>query len=248
VAAVLSLGAEITVDGRPTGVPGPWALLSELPLFESVLESRMALAAVPAVGCLLALATQRILDLRSDRPLVTASARAAWSVALVAVLLPLVPLPFETVARAPTPAFFAAGEWRRFADPGRTIVAAPLPRPGRAEALRWQVDAGMGFALAQGYFVGPWGEDRLGGYGAAPRPSAALLDAVATTGTVPAVSDTDRAEVVDDLRFWRADAVVLVDGPRQRELHTTLSALLGPGRRTTDAWVWDVRGATRARP
>ncbi|MHA6624175.1 glycosyl transferase [Pseudonocardia sichuanensis] len=248
VAAVLSLGAEVTVDGRPTGVPGPWALLSELPLFESVLESRMALAAVPAVGCLLALATQRVLDLRSDRRLVTVSARAAWSVALVAVLLPLAPIPFETVSRAPTPAFFTSGEWRRFADPGRTIVPAPLPRPGRAEALRWQVDAGMGFALAQGYFVGPWGEDRVGGYGAAPRPSSALLDAVATTGAAPAVTDADRAAMADDLRFWRADAVVLADGPRQRELHATLSELLGPGRRATDAWVWDVRGTTRPAP
>ena len=245
VGAVLSLGAEITVDGRPTGWPGPWALLSELPLFESVLESRMALACVPAVGCLLALATQRVVDARPDRPLGTVALRALWAGALAAALLPLVPLPFATAPRTPTPAFFAGGEWQRWAAPGRTIVPVPLPDPDHAAALRWQIDAGMGFALPQGYFVGPWGEDRVGGYGAEARPSAALLDGVAATGRVPVVSDADRAAIADDLRYWRADTVVLADGPRRRELHATLSALLGPGHRAADAWVWDVRGITR---
>ncbi|MGH3585246.1 MAG: glycosyl transferase [Pseudonocardia sp.] len=242
LAAVLSLGTEITVDRTPTGVPGPWTLLTQLPLVESVLESRIALAAVPAIGCLLALATQRVLDMPVERQL---SVRVLWSATLVAALLPLAPLPFEAVARAPTPAFFSSGEWQRWADPGRTIVPAPLPKPIRADALRWQIDAGMGFALPQGYFVGPWGPDRHGGYGAPPRPSAALLDAVADTGQVPVIAGAERANMVADLRFWRADAVTLVEGPHQRELHATLSALLGPGHRAADAWVWDVRPITR---
>jgi hypothetical protein len=50
--------------------------------------------------------------------------------------------------------------------------------------------------------------------------------------------------MVEDLRFWNADAVVLTGGPHQPELRTTLSALLGPGRPAADAWVWDVRPIT----
>jgi hypothetical protein len=121
----------------------------------------------------------------------------------------------------------------------------PLPEPLHAEPLRWQVDAGMGFALPQGYFVGPAGEEQRGAYGAPKRPSSVLLDGVAATGEVPAISGADRARLGADLRFWRADAVVLTGGPRERELHATLSALLGPGRRASDAWVWDVRQITR---
>jgi hypothetical protein len=245
VAAALSLGSEITLDGRPTGVPGPWALLADLPLLESVLESRMALACVPATGCLLAIATQRVLDLPPGHRFGPVSMRMAWAGALVVALLPVAPVPYETVTRAPTPDFYAGGEWARWADPGGTIVPVPLPEPLHAEALRWQVDAGMGFALPQGYFVGPAGEEQLGAYGAPKRPSSVLLDGVAATGQVPAISDADRARMADDLRFWRADAVVLTGGSHERELLAALSALLGPARSASDAWVWDVRPITR---
>jgi hypothetical protein len=245
VGAALSLGSEITLDGRPTGVPGPWALLADLPLLESVLESRVALACVPAVGCLLAIATQRVLDAPRDRRFGPVPVRVAWSAVLVAVLLPVAPVPYETVTRAPTPDFYAGGEWARWVDPGGTIVPVPLPEPRHAEALRWQVDAGMRFALPQGYFVGPAGEEQLGAYGAPKRPSSVLLDGVAATGQVPAISDVDRAHLVADLRFWHADSVVLTDGPRRQELQAALSGLLGPGRPASDAWVWDVRPITR---
>jgi hypothetical protein len=245
VGAALSLGSQITLDGRPTGVPGPWALLADLPLLESVLESRVALACVPAVGCLLAIATQRVLDAPRDRRFGPVPVRVAWSAVLVAVLLPVAPVPYATVVRAPTPDFYAGGEWARWVDPGGTIVPVPLPEPRHAEPLHWQVDAGMHFALPQGYFVGPAGEEQLGAYGAPKRPSTVLLDGVAATGQVPAISDVDRAHLVADLRFWHADSVVLTDGPRRQELQAALSALLGPGRPASDAWVWDVRPITR---
>jgi hypothetical protein len=244
VAAALSLGPEITLDGRPTGIPGPWALLADLPLLESVLESRFALACVPAAGCLLAIATQRVLDAPRERRFGPVSLRAAWTGALVAALLPIAPLPYDTVTRAPTPAFYASGEWARWIDPGGTVVPVPLPEPRHAEALRWQVDAGMGFTLPQGYFVGPAGAEQRGAYGAPKRPSSVLLDDVAGSGQVPPITDADRMRLVDDLRFWRADVVVLTAGPHERELHATLAALLGPGRPASDAWVWDVRPIT----
>lgn len=245
VAAVLSLGPEITLDGRPVGVPGPWGLLADLPLLESVLESRFALACVPAAGCLLAIATQRILDVAPNRRIGPVPLRVAWAGVLVAALVPIAPVPYATVTRAPTPTFYAGGEWARWVDPGRTIVPVPLPEPLHAEALRWQIDAGMGFALPQGYFVGPAGEEQRGAYGAPKRPSSVLLDGVAATGQVPPISAVELTGMLADLRFWRADAVVLTGGPHQRELQTTLSALLGPGRPAADAWVWDVRPITR---
>jgi hypothetical protein len=245
VGFLLSLGPQITLDGRPTGVPGPWALLTELPLLESVLESRFAMACVPAVGCLLAIATQRVLDAPRDRRVGGVPVRVLWVATLVVAVVPVVPVPFETVTRAPTPAFYADGEWQRWADPGGTIVPVPLPEPLHAEPLRWQVDAGMGFALPQGYFVGPAGAEQLGSYGAPKRPSSLLLDGVAATGQVPPITDAERARLAADLRFWRADSVVLTDGPHREELRAALTALLGPGRQAADAWVWDVRAITR---
>ena len=44
VFAVLSLGPELKVDRKETGIPLPYALLQHVPLFDSALPSRLALS------------------------------------------------------------------------------------------------------------------------------------------------------------------------------------------------------------
>ncbi|MFI6519292.1 hypothetical protein ACIBF1_27315 [Spirillospora sp. NPDC050679] len=229
-ATLLSLGPEIVVGGEPTGVPGPWRLVARLPLYESVLESRLTMVCVPAVGLLLALGTDR---LRGRAP-------AGLCGALLAVaLLPVVPKPLPAVDRAPTPAFFTDGTWRRYVPPGRSVVPVPLPDAADAAALRWQADAGLGFPVAEGYFVGPFGPDRLGGYGAPRRPTSELLRRV-RDGERPPIGDAERADARADLAHWRAGAVVLGPHPRHAELRAAVEALLGPGRPDGGVRVWEV--------
>ena len=67
VMGVLSLGSELTIDGDKTGITLPWKLLADLPLFESVLESRFAMGAIPAIGLLLTLARTALLSNFVDR-------------------------------------------------------------------------------------------------------------------------------------------------------------------------------------
>lgn len=61
---MLSLGPRIPLPLTGTTVPGPWSLLAGLPLFESVIESRVALVCAPALGMLLALAIDRLAQAR----------------------------------------------------------------------------------------------------------------------------------------------------------------------------------------
>ncbi|MGW1995751.1 glycosyl transferase [Embleya sp. NPDC001921] len=239
-AALFSLGPEIILDGEATGILGPWKLLGRLPLYESVLESRFTMVCVPVLGILLALGAQAA-GRAGDRRI-----RLLWCVVVVQALLPLLPQPLATAPREPTPAFFADGTWRRFTGPGRAIVTVPLPDPGDARALTWQVDAGLGFPLAEGYFVGPFGPDRLGGYGAVTRATSQLLREVRDGGVVPEVGDADRAQARADLAFWRADAVVLGPHDRQEALRATLDRLLGPGVPIGGVWLWDVRAGGAA--
>ncbi|MGC0416019.1 glycosyl transferase [Embleya sp. AB8] len=239
-AALLSLGPEVVLDGEPTGIAGPWRWVGQLPLYESVLESRLTMVCVPVLGILLALAAQTAAR-TGDRRI-----RLVWCVAALQALLPLLPQPLAAEARAPTPAFFADGTWRRFADPGRAIVTVPLPDTSDARALGWQVRAGLGFPLAEGYFVGPFGPDRLGGYGAVTRPTSDLLRAVRDGGPVPAVTDRDREQARADLAYWHADAVVLGPHTRADALRATVDRLLGPGQATGGVWVWDVRAGGAA--
>lgn len=243
---VLSLGATLQVGATDTGIPLPWHWVGRLPLLESVLATRFTMAAVPLLALLLALATDRVVRSGSAR------AVGAWAVLVAVALAPLAPLPLASVVRAPTPVFFAQGGWRDYVD-GGSVVVVPLPHPTNAAALTWQVDAGLGFPLASGYFVGPQGSDSPrgtggpGGYGAPARPTAKLLGDVLSSGTVPQITEAERAQAIEDLRFWHADVVVLPSGKNSDALRATVQSLLeAPGQRSADVWAWDVRGLVRA--
>ncbi|MFH8369307.1 glycosyltransferase [Streptomyces sp. NPDC018031] len=249
-AVLLSLGRTIPVPGTDVVLPGPWRLVADLPLFESVIESRMAMAAVPAIGILLALACDRLTGPAGptgpapagERPAggVRPLAVAGWA-AVAAALLPVAPTPFATVDRPPVPPFIADGTWRRYLPEGRTLVPVPLPAPARAEALHWQTTADLGFAIPGGYFNGPYGPDRAGIYGPVPRYTSALLDEVRRTGQVPDIGPAERRAAWRDLRYWRAGVVVLPPQPGVQALRVTMQRLLGTsGRWIGGVWVWQL--------
>jgi hypothetical protein len=233
----LSLGNPLFWHRHDTGIPGPWWLLHRLPLYGSLIEARLTFACVPIIGTLLAMAADRALV----RP-PGGAARRAWFAALVLAVLPILPVRFAVHERAATPWFFVCGGWRQFVEPGRAMVTVPLPDAGDARALHWQVAAGLGFPIAEGYFVGPAEPGGVGIYGAARRPTSALLAGVARTGTVPPIGPAQRAQAAADLRFWRADAVVLAGAnPHQEALRGALTALFGPGTSRGGVDVWDER-------
>ncbi|MEU6403808.1 glycosyltransferase [Streptomyces sp. NPDC046985] len=234
-AAVLSLGPRFRLPGTDRVYPGPWALLAHRPLFESVIEGRVAMICAPALGMLLAVALARLARTRRVRTLY------AGLLAVALALLPLVPAPLKAVDRVPVPAFFADGLWKRHVRAGESLTPVPLPDPGAAEALHWQTAARLGFKLPGGYFNGPWGPDRTGVYGAAPRPTSDLLRAVRYGGPVPAVDARRRAQARRDFAYWRTGALVLAPQPNDGALRRTVTALTGrPGMWTGGVWVWDL--------
>jgi hypothetical protein len=236
VVFVLSLGSPLVWHGAATGLPGPWAALATLPLFDTLIEARLTLAALPAIGVPLALATDRVLAAHTAWP------PRVWFTALAVALVPLLPVRFGTAPRTPTPVFFADGDWRGYVRPGRAVLTVPPPDPGNAAALHWQVVAGLGFPLVEGYFVGPTGPERRGVYGASRLPTSQLLDAVARGRPAPPIGPAECARAYADLRAWRADVVVLPHPNAQAGLRDVLTRLLGPGQPRADVLVWDLRG------
>lgn len=241
VLAWVSMGAVLVIDGTATSIPGPWMALFDLPLYDSVLESRFALGCVPVAGVLLALATERVLRLAAA-PEWRHAARIVWLAAVVCAFAPIVPTEFPVSERNEAPAFLADGLWRDYVDPGGSVVMVPLPSTGHADPLHWQVEAGLEYPLAEGYFVGP-GDDGEGIYGAVRRPTSRLLEEVADKGTVPDITADQRADAVADLRYWHADVLVLpVSMPHHEALRETVDGMLDrPGQLVGGAWVWDVR-------
>ncbi|OMI39125.1 dolichyl-phosphate beta-glucosyltransferase [Streptomyces sparsogenes] len=255
-ASVLSLGRTIPVPWTGITLPGPWRALAHRPLFESVIESRVAMAAVPALGILLALACDRLCASAPAGPDGDGGAAgpgggagggrglriAGWA-AVTAALLPLAPTPFTTADRVPVPSFIADGTWRAHVPEGHTLVPVPLPSPGDAEALHWQTTAGLGFPLPGGYFNGPDGPERTGVYGPQYRFTSALLAEVSRTGRVPRIRQEQRRAAREDLEYWRAGAVVLAPQPGDEALRVTVERLLGwQGEWIGGVWVWDVHG------
>ncbi|MEU6122113.1 dolichyl-phosphate beta-glucosyltransferase [Streptomyces sp. NPDC047123] len=234
-AALLSLGPKFRIPLTDIVLPGPWAALSGRPLFESVIESRVAMVCAPALGMLLALALARLL------PAPRRAHQYAGLAAVVLALLPIVPAPLKAVDRVDVPPFIAQGTWRAYLGAGETLVPVPVPDPANAEGLHWQTVADLQFRIPGGYFNGPWGPDRIGIYGPSPRNTSNLLRDVGASGRVPEVTPAWRAAARQDLAFWKAGVLVLAPQRHDRELRATVDALLGrPGKWVGGVWVWDL--------
>ncbi|WP_431955214.1 glycosyl transferase [Nocardia lijiangensis] len=238
VFGVLSLGAVATIGKQPTGVALPWALAEKIPLLGSVLETRLTMAAVPAIAAVFAIASDRAAA--SWKQSATDWKPLAWFAALAFALLPLTPTVLPVTERAATPRFFTDGAVQRYVRDG-SVVVIPPPRPPDARALRWQAEANFGFPLAGGYFVGPTGVDKKGSYGPEARQTAALLVKALDTGAVPPIGAEERAAALADLRFWQADVLVLPATTNAEALTSTVTRLLGfAPTRVDDVWIWDV--------
>lgn len=239
VFGVLSLGGTARLSAQPTGITLPWHWLAHKPMLDTVLETRFTMAAIPAIAAILTVATDRALhywteSLSDPRPMI-------WCAALGLALIPLAPTSLPVTQRPATPAFFTDGAVQRYVH-GGSVVIAPPPTRLDAHPLRWQYDADFDFPIAGGYFVGPM-VDKKGGYGPIDRPTAGLLMQVEQSGRIPAVGAAQRAQARTDLRYWRADVVVLPPTVNGDALHDTLDQLLGaPGQYVDGVWVWDVHG------
>ncbi|MEX0873710.1 MAG: hypothetical protein WD646_11595 [Actinomycetota bacterium] len=243
VFAVLALGSEVTFRGKNTGIPGPWSLLDKLPLFDSLLPTRLGLVVTPLLAALVALATHRVWDWTAHRAHPTWM-RFLWVLAVAAALVPSAPTPLNTAEQSPVPSFFTDGSWRNYVARGDAVVPVPIPNPATTDGMRWSAAADLGFAIPGGYFIHPRGgiDGEIGAHGAPLAPTAVLLNTVASTGVRPPISDAARLIARADIRDWQAAIFVLSAAEVNADaLRATLDDLLGPGERRYDVWVWDVR-------
>ncbi|MCN0155011.1 hypothetical protein [Salinispora arenicola] len=252
VFTVASLGPVIRFDGAETDTDGPWAYVpEELPLVEMMMPTRLSLIVAAAVGVLLAVAWDTLSG--SGRPPVPAQ-RAAhpprlqrrWQrlvgyAAITLALLPLIPRPLPVEPVEPPPHFVTAGGWRPYVPEGRTLVPVPIPSNVHGlSTLRWSALTTHAFPIPGGYFIGP-DEQGAGIFGAANRPMTRLIYTTMDRNATPNVTDVERRQAVEDLRYWRASVVVLGAHPREAVLRDLMTSLLGAPQRVDDVWLWDVR-------
>ncbi|HEV7899183.1 MAG TPA: hypothetical protein VGP31_15220 [Planosporangium sp.] len=241
ICAVLALGDKVMWKERYTGVPGPYRLLSHLPVFDSLITLRLSLVTAVAIGLLLAFGTEWVLDRAPAAREAGVPLRAVAAVAAVAVLVPLVPRPLPAVGRPFVPRFITSGEWRAYVREGRTLV--PVDPAGRTP-LRWGVAARAHFAVPGGFTLVPKDppRDMTGVFNVPGLPTEARLWTI-SMGYPIEIGPADRKRAVDDMRYLRADAVVLnAMVPDSADMAGKIASLLGrPAQRVDDVYVWPVR-------
>jgi hypothetical protein len=253
VFAICSLGP--VVKWRSTGLgSGPWAAVQSLPILDTVVPTRFALATVPITGVLLAMGWDQWrrhgqLEVRTGfaRSLRYAS-YALVPAAFAAALLPAAPRPLPVVHQAKAPALLLNGELGKYLTGNRTVVFVPPPQSRYPDPMAWAAKAGLSFRISRGYFLGPaTGSDEPDGpkhsiFTAPPRPTSSLLMAVHDRRWNPRITGRMRDQAAADLRYWRAGVVVLVPGRSTGPLLRTTTGLLGVQPQWKDgAWLWDVR-------
>lgn len=238
VMTLLSFGPNVTFAGHRTGLPSLYRPIQDLPVVAGALPTRYSLALLPLFGALLGYGIGRALAHR------TRWVRYVVPLATAAALLPILPRQLAATDRAPVPTFISSGHWRECVPDGGVLVPVPLPTAVNPEAMRWAAQANARFSLPEGFFIGPYGPGGKASMGTWSQPTSKLLNAVARTGLVPTLNASVRRQAQADLRFWRADCVVLPDGPRAAALRATLDGLLFDGRRVDDVWIWDVSSSS----
>ena len=245
--AALSLGPRIFLNGINTGIPGIWAVLHSVPVLNSAVPTRWAMAIAPVVGILLALGVQRAIDLVKAQPAARGPVRVAMITAVAMALVPLAPVPLKTSPMAPVPEFVTSGAWKQYVDDNHTVVTLPLPDSGYPDPLRWTATTGQDMRIAGAYALLPNQnplnpEDRTALFSPPWRPTSGLMASIRQGNPIPEINDTRREMTLADLRYWKAGAVILTPQIRDTEMLRAMTGLLGfQPTWTGGAWVWDVR-------
>jgi hypothetical protein len=135
---VLSLGPQLWLGGRDTGLPLPWAIIHALPLLNNALPARLMLYASLAIAITTALWVAEAPRQRLPLGL------------LAAVMLWPAPRPVQPI---PYSAFFTPGRVEQVL--GQGARAAVLPFGFFSPAMYWQAESGFAFALTGGYLGFP---------------------------------------------------------------------------------------------
>ncbi|MEV4345424.1 hypothetical protein AB0J83_13180 [Actinoplanes sp. NPDC049596] len=245
--AAMSLGPRIFLNGINTGIPGIWSVLHSVPVLNSAVPTRWALAIAPVVGIILALGCQRAADLVKAQPSARGPVRVAMITAVAMALVPLAPVQLQIAPMAPTPEFVTSGAWKQLVDDNHTVVTLPLPDSSYPDPMRWSAMTGQDMRIAGAYALLPTQnplnpDDRTALFSPPWRPTSGLMASIRQGNPIPEITDTRREMTLADLRYWKAAVILLTPQLRDTEMLRAMTNLLGfQPTWTGGAWVWDVR-------
>ena len=162
ISGLLSLGSELVVHGKSTGIPLPFALIAHVPVLSYIVPARFAIMTAFFVALVLAFGLDALrwrftqADVGRRPVTMRAFGFALPVVVAAAVLLPLLPASSVPAQPPPISKFFTSPAVHRIPD-GATVLTYPYPddhgisASTSTGALLDQVAADMRFRLVGGY-------------------------------------------------------------------------------------------------
>lgn len=226
---LLSLGDNLYIGGRSTGIPLPWRLFDHVPLLGNTLTARLVACGYLLAGVVVAGA---VVEARAARGLT----RALFAGLAGLSLLTLAPTLQYPVASQTAPAFFRpGGEVRRFAVGDVAVMVPFIDESPRA--MMWQAIADMRYRTPSGYLFIPGPSYPI--LYAPPSPLRNALNSAEAGRPLTPLDSGDRAAMAGDLTAWHARAIVV--GPMANQARTIafVTALMRrPPEFTGGVYVW----------
>lgn len=241
---LLSLGPQLHIHGRDTGVWLPWKLIGERGVMQNLLPSRLALYAFLTVSVVVALVVDRGL---ADR-------RRAFRIAVCGVvalsLLPLLPSRVLVATKPENPSFFTGSAVGRIPE-GSVVLVTPFSNDTSqsARAMLWQAESGFRFRMPEGLAFRPAHAVPGTEVTAGPDPSVLQNELVAIQhGGSPSMDAPVLDVIRADLRARHVGTVVVGPGHGEaRTLELMRSVLREPAEYVGGVHVfWNVQRAAAA--
>ena len=257
VFTLLSLGSTPKKNGEAFDIIAPWGWLDALPLFDSVVPTRLALVVTPVVGCMLAIAVVRYDEAVRRRTEETVDGEASvegtvvrlLGVAVLAMVLgPLTPTPLPVFPRPYVPEFFTTAMYKDHIPRDGVVLGVPPGWGPSLHAMQWQTATNLDYRIFGGYFLAPNPNDpdRVAMFGPVYPPTMSMLGQVAEQGALVTVTPEVRDQAAADFRATGVTTLVLpAHHWRAEELRAICDELAGQGGQLLGGmWVWDVRPLT----
>ena len=241
---LLSLGGHLVVTAdpytAPLGIPLPEGLLAHASLAANIVPARFTLYLVLGAAVIAAIgletvrgwATTRLTPRAASGSAVAGSAVAVIvAIAILAPLVPVVPMPVAKVLREPVNAIAKIPE-------GSVALFYPYDDSVNRYPQAYAAMSFMHFKMPGGDSLVPQGPHDNNVNIGITRPSA-LGDALIAlqAGQPPAQTPATRAVLRHDLRVWQIDSVLAApQGSMPHDVLTTLTWLLGSPPTMTDGW------------
>ena len=229
---VLALGDFLAIGSTATDIRLPWRIAIKLPLLNNVLPVRLMVVAYLALGVIVAIFVDRVLEAPRWKRV------GGLAVAAVA-LIPLIPtLPIES-SQLDVPAFFTDGQAQRLPKTGSVLMTPYGVYLADYPPELWEALSDMAFKSQLGivYTPGPRGNME----GPEMDPLGKELNAIGDFGkpAPTSIATSVRATYLGDLRAHAVTTVIVGPGAGSAQVARLMTELLGrPGESTGGVTVW----------